>query len=180
VDLDERGRIVVDDHFRTSAEGIYAAGDVIGPPALASVSMEQARVATCWAFDIPFKKTVDELPPFGVYSIPEVAMVGMTEQQAEAAGIAYAVGRARFDTNTRSAIAGSTDGCLKLVFAQDDLRLLGVHILGDEATELIHYGQAVIHFGGTVEHFIHSTYNVPTRTESYKYAAYDGLRQVGR
>ena len=106
----DRGQILVDEHYRTTAEGIYAAGDVIGSPALASVSMEQARVAACWAFDIPFKRTVDPLPPFGVYSIPEVAMVGLTEEQAQSQGIAHAVGRARFDKNTRAAIAGRDRG----------------------------------------------------------------------
>ncbi|MDQ3146220.1 MAG: Si-specific NAD(P)(+) transhydrogenase [Actinomycetota bacterium] len=180
VAVDERGRIVVDDRFRTTAPGIYAAGDVIGPPALASVSMEQARVAACWAFDIPFKRTVDPLPPFGVYSIPEVAMVGLTEQQAEATGIDYAVGRAPLDQNTRATIPGSTEGMVKLVFGRDELDLLGVHIVGEAATELIHHGQAVIHFGGTIDYFIHSTFNVPTVSEAYKYAAYDGLSNVGR
>jgi NAD(P) transhydrogenase len=180
VATDERGRIVVDEQFRTTAEGIYAAGDVIGPPALGSVSMEQARVAACWAFDIPFKRTVDPLPPFGVYSIPEVAMVGLTEEDAQSEGLAYGTGRARFDQNTRAAIAGSTEGMIKFVFDRDDARLLGVHIVGETATELIHQGQAVIHFGGKIDYFIHSTFNVPTMSEAYKYAAYDGLRQVGR
>src|SRR5207247_6366589 len=101
VETDDRGRIVVDDKYQTSAAGIYAAGDVIGPPALASVSMEQARVAACWAFDIPLTRAVDSLPPFGVYSVPEVAMVGLTEEGAAAAGIAYATGRARFGANAR-------------------------------------------------------------------------------
>jgi NAD(P) transhydrogenase len=180
VATDERGRIVVDDQFRTTAEGIYAAGDVIGPPALGSVSMEQARVAACCAFDIPFKRTVDSLPPFGVYAIPEIAMVGLTEEEAQSKGVAYAVGRARLDQNTRAAISGSTDGMVKFVFDRDDLRLLGVHIVGESATELIHQGQAVIHFGGKIDYFIHATFNVPTVSEAYKYAAYDGLRQVGR
>lgn len=180
VDLDERGRIVVDAQFRTTAEGIFAAGDVIGPPALASVSMEQARVAVCWAFDIPFKRTVDVLPPFGVYSVPEVAMVGLTEEAAAATGRPVASGRAALAANTRSAIAGSSDGMIKLVFDADDLTLLGVHVLGDAATELVHQGQAVLHFGGAVDYFIHATFNVPTVSEAYKYAAYDGLTSVGR
>src|SRR5207244_12489785 len=110
VDTDDRGRIVVDEHYRTSAEGIYAAGDVIGPPALASVSMEQGRVAACHAFGIPLKQTVDRLAPFAVYSIPEVSMAGLTEEAAATSGIAYAVGRGRFEQNTRAAISGSTDG----------------------------------------------------------------------
>jgi NAD(P) transhydrogenase len=179
VETDARGRIIVNEQYRTTAEGIYAAGDVIGPPALASVSMEQARVAACYAFDIPFKRSVDELPPFGVYSIPEVAMVGLTEEAARAQGIDCEAGTARFESNTRAAISGSADGILKLVFRRDDRRLLGVHILCDGATELIHQGQAVLHFDGTIEYFIHSTFNVPTLSEAYKYAAYNGLSRVG-
>ena len=180
VDTDERGRVVVDEHFRTTAPGVYAAGDVIGPPALASVSMEQARVAVCWAFDIPFKRSVDPLPPFGVYAIPEVAMLGLTEDEAIARGIPHAVGRARFAANARATIAGGAEGLIKVVFARDDLRLLGVHILGDAATELIHQGQAVMHFKGTLDYFINSAFNVPTLSEAYKYAAYDGLGALQR
>jgi NAD(P) transhydrogenase len=181
VESDDRGRIVVDEHYRTTADGIYAAGDVIGPPALASVSMEQARLAARWAFDLPLKTDVDALEPYGVYSIPEAAMVGLTEQEATARGVAYAVGRATFATNSRAAISGGVEGMVKLVFARDDdLTLLGVHILGEAATELVHLGQAVLHFGGSIEHFIHATFNVPTLTEAYKYAAYDGLSAVGR
>jgi NAD(P) transhydrogenase len=178
VEVDERGRILVDDTYRTTAEGIYAAGDVIGPPALASVSQEQGRVATCNAFHIPFKDTVDPLPPLGVYSIPELAMVGMTEDAAAAAGIDYEVGRAWLADNVRSIIAGSPQGLIKLVFRRDDRRLLGVHILGEEAAELIHQGQALIYQHGTIDHFIHVTLNLPTRSEAYKYAAYDGLQRL--
>jgi NAD(P) transhydrogenase len=176
VETDERGRIRVDTQYRTTAPGIYAAGDVIGPPALASVSMEQGRVAACHAFNIPFKDTVDPLPPFGVYSIPEVAMVGLSEEAAAAAGEEFEVGRSWFRTNTRSTIEGDTDGLLKLVFRRADRRLLGVHLLGTAAGDLVHQGQAVLHFGGTIDYFIHTTYNVPTRSEVYKYAAYDGLQ----
>ena len=179
IETDERGRIIVDEHYRTTADGIYAAGDVIGPPALASVSMEQARIAACWAFDLPLKRTADLLPPYGVYSVPEVAMVGLTEEAANAAQIDYAVGRARFAGNTRAAISGAVEGMVKLVFERATLRVLGVHVLGDAATELVHQGQTVIHFGGTIEYFINSTFNVPTMSEAYKYAAYDGLSQVG-
>ena len=180
VDTDERGRVIVDEQYRTTAEGIFAAGDVIGPPALASVSMEQARIAVCWAFDLPLKRAADQLPPYGVYSVPEVAMVGLTEEAATAEGIDHAVGRARFAANTRAAISGSVEGMVKLVFERDTLRLLGVHVLGESATELVHLGQAVIHFGGTIEYFINSTFNVPTMSEAFKYAAYDGLGQVTR
>ncbi len=180
VEVDERGRITVDDCFRTTAPGIYAAGDVIGPPALASVSMEQARVAACHAFGIPFKQMVDPITPAGVYSIPEAAAVGLTEQQAAAEGVEYEVGRARFVHNSRSVISGTTDGFVKLVFRRADRRLLGVHILGESATELVHHGQTVLHFEGTIDYFIQSVYNVPTLSESYKYAAYDGLQRLAR
>ena len=178
VATDERGRILVDEHFQTSVPGIYAAGDVIGPPALASVSMEQGRVAACYAMSIPFKQTVDPLTPFGVYSIPECAMVGLTEEQAEERGLAYAVGVSWFKDNSRAAIAGATDGALKIVVGRDDRRLLGVHMIGEGATELIHQGQAVIHFGGTLDYFIHSTFDVPTVSDLYKYAAYDSLQRM--
>jgi NAD(P) transhydrogenase len=180
IEVDPRGRILVDDQFRTAAEGIYAAGDVIGPPALASVSAEQGRVAVCWAFGIPFKETVDPLPPFGVYSIPEVGMVGMTEDAAAEAGIEHEVGRSWFEHNPRARIAGTTDGLMKLVFRVDDRTLLGVHVLGDIASELVHIGQAVMHGGGTIDRFIHATFNVPTYAEAFKYAAYDGLQRLAQ
>jgi NAD(P) transhydrogenase len=178
VRVDARNRIVVDATFQTTAESIYAAGDVIGPPALASVSMEQGRVAACYAFEIPFKETVDPMPPFGVYSIPEAAMVGLTEEEAMAKGLDYEVGRGWFAGNTRATIAGATDGLVKLVFKREDRKLLGVHVLGDHATELIHQGQTVLNYGGTIDYFIHSTFNVPTESEAYKYAAYDGLQRL--
>jgi NAD(P) transhydrogenase len=168
----------VDEEFRTTAKGIYAAGDVIGPPALASVSMEQGRVAACHAFGIPFKETVDPLPPYGIYSIPEVAMVGLTEEAATRQGIAYEVGRGWFSRNIKAVIDGGTDGLVKLVFRREDRVLLGVHILGDIASELIHQGQAVMHEGGVIDRFIHATFNIPTRSEAYKYAAYDGLQRL--
>ena len=180
VELDGKGRVVVDERFETRVPRIYAAGDVIGPPSLASVSMEQGRVAICHAFGIDFKDTVDPLAPLGVYSLPEVAMVGLTEEMAGARGVDYEVGRASFESNARATIAGATEGLLKLVFERDGLRLLGVHILSDNAAELIHVGQAVIQFGATIEHFIHATFAVPTLTDAYKYAAYDGLARVGR
>lgn len=180
VDTDERGRIRVDDHFQTTAPGVYAAGDVIGPPALASASMEQGRVAACYALGIPFKNTVDPLTPFGVYSIPECAMVGLTEEQVVARGLNYVTGTSRFVDNSRAAIAGTTEGMVKLVVDGDDRRLLGVHIVGEGATELVHQGQAVMHFGGTLDYFIHATFDVPTMSDAYKYAAYDCLQRMAR
>jgi NAD(P) transhydrogenase len=180
VALDERGRIKVDDCYRTTAPGIYAAGDVIGPPALASVSMEQARVAVCHAFGIDFKQVVDPVTPMGVYSIPEAAAVGLTEQQAAAQAIDHEIGVSRFATNSRAVIAGTTDGLCKLVFRRADRVLLGVHLLGEAATELVHQGQAVLRLGGTIDYFIQAVYNVPSQSEAYKYAAYDGLQRLAR
>lgn len=178
IEVDDRGRIVVDDNYRTTAESVYAAGDVIGPPALASVSMEQGRVAVCHAFGISFKDLVDPHPPFGVYAIPEVAMIGLTQEAAREAGIDVECGRAPFETNTRARISGATDGLVKLIFRRDDRTLLGVHIIGDDATELVAIGQAVVHLGGTIDSFIDTTFNVPTRSEAFKYAAYDGLQNL--
>jgi NAD(P) transhydrogenase len=180
VEADERGRIQVDETYRTTAEGIYAAGDVIGSPSLASVGMEQGRVAVCHALGMNFKEAVDRFAPFGVFTIPEAAMVGLTEEAAREASLEHEVGVARFATNPRSQITGGTDGFLKLVFRPADRVLLGAHILGDLATELIHVGQAVLHDGGTIDRFITATYNVPSRTDAYKYAAYDGLQRLAR
>ena len=178
VQCDERGRIIVDDEYRTTKDGVFAAGDVIGPPALASVSAEQGRVAICHAFGIPFKGQIDPAPPYGVYSIPEVGMVGMTEEAAADAGIDYDVGRSWFADNARSSITGTTNGFIKLILERDTRRLIGAHIVGEEAAELIHQAQAVIHTGGTIDYFIDTTYNVPTRSEAFKYAAYDALQRL--
>jgi NAD(P) transhydrogenase len=175
---DERGRIVVDDRYRTGVPGVYAAGDVVGPPALASVSMEQARVAACDAFGIAFKQAVDPIAPVGVYSIPEAAGVGLTQQEAAAQGIDYEIGVAHFAHNSRAIISGTIDGFVKLVFRRKERGLLGVHILGESATELVHHGQAVLHLGGSIDCFIQAVYNVPTLTETYKYAAYNGLQRL--
>jgi NAD(P) transhydrogenase len=180
VRLDARGRILVDARFRTDAPGILAAGDVIGPPALASVSMEQGRVAVCEAFGIDFKHVVDPTPPMAVFTVPEVAKVGMSEEEAADAGVPYDVGRARLATNTRAVIAGHTEGIVKLVFRADDKRLLGVHVLADAASELVHIGQMVLEEGGTIDRFIHSSFAVPTYADAYKYAAYDGLQSLQR
>ena len=178
VQVDGRGRIVVDDRFRTTAPGIYAAGDVIGPPALASAAMEQGRIAVCDAFGVPGIDAVDQVIPTGVYSIPEVAGVGLTEQEAARQGIDYEVGRGRFAANSRGNISGATDGMVKLVFRRDDRTLLGAHILGEVASELIHIGQAALHHGDKIDYFLDTTFNVPTYAEAYKYAAYDGLQRL--
>lgn len=175
VEVDDRGRIVVDDRYRTTAAGIYAAGDVIGPPALASSAMDQGRIAVCDAFDLPGIASVDAVVPTGVYSIPEVAGVGLTEQEARRRGIDYVVGRGRYATNLRANIAGATEGLVKLVFRREDRVLLGAHVLGEAASELIHLGQAALHHGDTVTYFLDTTFNVPTYADAYKYAAYDAL-----
>ena len=160
------------------SEGIYAAGDVIGPPGLASVSMEQARVAMCRAFGIPFKESVDPIVPTGIYTLPEVGMVGLTEEAARTAGEDVETGRAFFAANPRARIAGTTEGLVKLVFRASDRRLLGAHILGEEASELIHIAKAMLHSGATVREFIDTTFNFPTRADAYKYAAYDALQHL--
>jgi NAD(P) transhydrogenase len=177
VETDARGRVRVGPDFQTTVPGIYAAGDVTGPPGLASVAMEQARVAMCRAFDIRFKESVDTVVPTGIYTLPEASMVGLTEEAARTAGEDVETGRALFEANARARISGATEGLVKLVFRAGDKRLLGVHILGEEATELIHVGQAVLHQGGTVDEFIDTTFNFPTRADAYKYAAYDGLQR---
>jgi NAD(P) transhydrogenase len=179
VQTDERGRIVVDEKLRTSAPSVFAAGDVIGSPALASSSMEQARVAVCHAFGFPYKQEVSDLLPYGVYTVPEVSSVGLSEQDAAARGVDAVVGRALFRDNARGAIIGDRDGMTKLVFDRATRRLIGCHCVGERACELVHLGQAVMTLGGTVETFIEMVFNYPTLSETYKYAAYDALGQLG-
>jgi len=178
VAVDDRGRIVVDASFRTTAAGVFAAGDVIGPPALASTAMEQGRVAAAAAIGIVSQTMVDPTPPTGIYSIPEIASVGMSEDAAAARGDGYVIGRGRFQGNSRANISGATDGMVKLVVDRASRQVLGVHILGEAATEAIHLGQAVIKHGATVDYFITTTFNVPTLCEAYKYAAYDALQRL--
>ncbi len=177
VELDARGRIVVDDRFETTAPGIYAAGDVISPT-LASISMEQGRVAMTHALGIEFKSSVATVPIIGVYSMPEIAMAGLTEQAAAAQGIDYEVGCCDFDRIPRAHIAGRTDGFLKLVFRRDTKQLLGVHVLCDIASELVPLGQEIISQGGTIDRFVELTLAVPTYTLAYKLAAFDGLNRL--
>ena len=176
----KRGIIVVNEAYQTSAPNIYAAGDVIGFPALAATSMEQARVAMVHAFDLKYKTRVAPTLPYGIYTIPELSTIGLTEDECLQKGIAYECGRAYFHANARGQIVGDTNGMLKLVFATADLRLLGVHIVGENASELLHTGMMVMQFGGTINAFIDSVFNYPTLGESYKYAAYDGLGNVAR
>src|SRR6266536_1493646 len=177
VKLNARGAVAVSDKFETSVDEIYAAGDLIGP-SLSSISMEQGRVAACHAFDLRFKEKMDPLPVSAVYSVPEVAGVGLTEDNAKKQRINYEVGRCSFATIPRGIIAGHSEGLLKLVFRKDDRRLLGVHILGEIASELIGLGQATIHTGGTIDVFNRLTFATPTYTMAYKFAAFDGLKRL--
>ena len=173
--VNKRGYIEVNDAYQTSASHIYAAGDVIGFPALASTSMEQGRVAVCHAFGFQYKKRLANMLPMGIYTIPEVSSVGETEESCKEKGIAYEVGRAQYSNNARGQIVGDSHGLVKLVFSREDRRLLGVHILGESATELIHLGMMVLESKGTIDLFIDFVFNYPTLSETYKYAAYDGL-----
>jgi NAD(P) transhydrogenase len=180
VAFDAAGWVRVDSRYATTAARVFAAGDVIGPPGLAAVAMEQARVAICQAFGFEFKSEVDHFRPTYIFSIPEVAWVGLTEEQVRTAGVDYEVGRCSFGTNAKARISGFPDGLVKLVFRVSDKVLLGVHIVGEVASELIHIGQFVIQAGGTIDRFIDATFAVPTRSEAYKYAAYDGLMRLAR
>ncbi|HUN61194.1 MAG TPA: Si-specific NAD(P)(+) transhydrogenase [Candidatus Sulfotelmatobacter sp.] len=173
--LNDRGYIPIDENYRTSAAHIYAVGDVIGFPALASTSMEQARVAVCHAFGLKYKQRVASLLPMGVYTIPEISAAGETEESCKEKGIDYCVGRALYENNARGHITGDTAGMLKLIFRRDDRKLLGVAMIGESATELIHIGLMVLDNGLTIDEFIEQVFNYPTLSETYKYAAYDGL-----
>jgi NAD(P) transhydrogenase len=177
---ERRGHLKVNENYQTAVPHIYAAGDVIGFPALASTSMEQARVAMCHAFDLKYKSRVSALLPMAVYTIPELAGVGETEESCREKGIECELGRAYYEKNSRGQIIGDMSGLLKLVFAAKDRKLLGVHILGEMASELVHIGQACLHFGGSLDDFIASVFNYPTLGEAYKYAAYDGLGNLAR
>ena len=176
VELDSRGRIVVDGNFRTSAAGIYAAGDVVRPT-LASIAMEQGRIAICHAFGIPFEGTVDPCPVSAIYGMPEVSGAGATEEQCRERGLDYEVGRADLGVTPRGAIAGR-GGLLKLVFLKSDRRVLGVHCIGDIASEIVGIGQMLIRCGGTLNTIANMSLNTPTYSYAYKYAAFDGLRRL--
>jgi len=173
--INDRGYISVDEHYRTAVPHIYAAGDVIGFPALASTSMEQGRVAVCHAFGFKYKQRVASMLPMGIYTIPEISGAGETEESCKEKKIDYCVGRALYANNARGHIIGDTAGMLKLIFARADKRLLGVSIIGESATELIHIGMMVLDHNLTIDEFIEQVFNYPTLSETYKYAAYEGL-----
>jgi len=174
---DARGRIAVDENYQTSVPHIYAAGDVIGFPALAATSMEQGRLAVLHSLGFPVK-TSTLLLPFGIYTIPEISMVGRTERELTAAKVRYEVGISRFSELARAQMIGDERGLLKLLFDPDTLRLLGVHVMGESATEIIHIGQAVLALGGTIDYFRDTVFNYPTLAEAYKVAALNGLNKV--
>ena len=157
---------------------IYAVGDVIGFPSLASTSMEQGRLAACHAFHVE-AKAVPELFPYGIYTIPEISMVGKTEEELTQDGVPYEVGKALYREIARGQIIGDITGLLKIIFRTDTRELLGVHIIGEGSSELVHIGQAVLSFGGKVDYFVNTVFNYPTLAECYKTAAFDGINRMG-
>jgi NAD(P) transhydrogenase len=176
---DSRGRLSVNDHFQTAIPHIYAAGDVIGFPALASTSMQQGRHASCHAFGNP-DRTDTELLPYGIFAIPEISMVGKNEEELTKMEIPYGVGVARYREIARGQLIGDETGMLKLLFHRHSRELLGVHAIGEGATELIHIGQAVMAYRGKIDYFIDTVFNYPTLAECYKVAALDGINRLPR
>ncbi|MDB5300336.1 MAG: Si-specific transhydrogenase, partial [Phycisphaerales bacterium] len=174
---DDRQRLKVNEHYQTEQPHIYAVGDVIGFPALASTAMEQGRLAVCHAFGVP-TTSMPELFPFGIYAIPEISMVGKTEAQLTEAGIPYEAGVAQYKELARGQLLGDETGMLKLLIHQQTGQIMGVHAIGTGATELIHIGQAVMALNGTVEYFINNVFNFPTLAEAYKVAALNGLNKL--
>ncbi len=175
---DARGRLKVNENYQTETPHIYAAGDVIGFPSLASTSMEQGRLAACHAFGVE-AKSMPELFPYGIYTVPEISTVGRNEQELTQQGVPYEVGKARYREIARGEIIGDSHGLLKLIFHLNTRELLGVHIIGEGATELVHIGQAVLSFGGKVDYFVNTVFNYPTLAECYKTAAFDGINRLG-
>lgn len=174
ITLGKRGLIIVNEKYQTNIPNIYAAGDVIGFPALASTSMEQARVAMVHAFNLGYKEQVSPILPLAVYTVPEIAMVGLTEEACKEQNIPYLVGRAESENNARGQIIGDK-GMMKLIFSSTDKKLLGAHHIGEMASELVHIGAQALTAQSTIDVFIHSVFNYPTLSDMYKYAAYDGL-----
>ena len=171
----KRGLIAVNDHYQTSVPHVYAAGDVIGFPALASTAMEQARTAVVHAFQLPYKKHLSKILPYGIYTVPECSMAGETEESLRAKGIPYVVGKASYCHNARGMIIGDDHGFLKLLFREDDLRLLGVHVIGEQAAELVHIGLMALTLNEGAELFNETCFNYPTLSDLYKYATYHAL-----
>lgn len=180
VEADNRGRIPVDKDFRTKCSNVFAAGDVIGFPSLASVSMEQGRVASARAFGDETILSNPSYYPYGIYTIPEISFIGKTEEQLTEEDVPYEVGVAYYREIARGQIRGDTTGRLKLIFHRENHSILGVHIIGEGASELLHIGQAVMALGGTIEYFVDTVFNYPTLAECYKVAAFNGLNRVSK
>ncbi len=204
VPVNAKGHIRVDGHYETPVKGVYAVGDVIGWPALVSTAMEQGRIAVGHAFKHAYKKQLAPILPVGIYTVPEISTVGLTEEQARDLGIAFEVGRAPYHQNARGLILGDTTGLVKLIVSASDQplpdgavvpgvrirpgeppmllenQLLGVHIIGELATEIIHTGLACLYYHGTIDYFIQSVFNFPTLSDAFKYAAYDAMARRGR
>jgi NAD(P) transhydrogenase len=179
VSVDKLGQLLVNESYQTNVPHIYAAGDVIGFPALAATSMEQGRLATCHAFNV-MQSTLPKVWPYGIYTIPEISTVGKTEEELTLEAVPYEIGRAFYKEIARGQIVGDFEGLMKLIFHRDTLKLLGVHIIGDGATELVHIGQAVLTYGGSVEFFVQNVFNYPTLAECYRTAALDGINRLCR
>jgi len=171
----KRGLITVNAQCRSEVPHIFAAGDVVGPPALAATGMEQARMAMCVACEVDFKDVVAPILPTGIYTIPEASMAGETEDSLKSKGVDYVVGRARYMDNPRGQIVGDESGLLKLIFARDDMRLLGVHVVGEQATELVHIGLVAMMSGSGAALFNRTCFNYPTLGDLYKYATYEAI-----
>jgi NAD(P) transhydrogenase len=178
LEADNRGRIAVDEHYQTKVENIYAVGDVVGFPSLASVSMEQGRIAAARAFNDNAATSNPGFYPYGIYTIPEISFIGKTEEQLTDEDVPYEVGMAYYREVARGQIRGDTTGRLKLIFHRETRKVLGVHIIGEEASELVHIGQAVMTLGGTMDYFIATVFNYPTLAECYKVAAFNGLGRL--
>jgi len=179
IEADSRGRIKVNADYQTIQPHIYAVGDVIGFPSLASVSMEQGRIAASHAFGKPLHSDPANYP-YGIYTIPEISFVGKTEEQLTDEDVPYEVGVSYYREIARGQIRGDTTGRLKLIFHRETKLILGVHIIGEGASELLHIGQAVMILGGTVEYFVNTVFNYPTLAECYKAAAFNGLNKLAR
>ena len=177
LEADERGRLVVDEHYRTAADNIYAAGDVIGFPALASTSSEQGRLAACHMFGVE-AQPMGRHYPIGLYAIPEISMVGDTEEELTRNRVPYETGIAHYKEIARGQILGDDSGMVKLIFHREDGRLLGAHCIGSGATELVHVGQAVLGLGGGLDYFIRTVFNYPTLAEAYKVAAFNAANKL--
>ncbi|HEX8711117.1 MAG TPA: Si-specific NAD(P)(+) transhydrogenase [Terracidiphilus sp.] len=180
LEADARGRIPVDEHYQTKVEHIFAVGDVVGFPSLASVSMEQGRIAASRAFGDHATQSNPGFYPYGIYTIPEISFIGKTEEQLTDEDVPYEVGMAYYREVARGQIRGDTTGRLKLIFHRDTRKVLGVHIIGEGASELVHIGQAVMTLDGTVDYFIDAVFNYPTLAECYKVAAFNGLGRLHR